>query len=183
MNSPSGTYSYFADAPPDVAIMLSCNNSMASLADFLFSGVLVGLWPAWRAANFDNLSARLHAGGTRGGSEGPASGRAQSLLVIGQVALALILLTGAGLLIRSFQRAQSVPQARIDHLKAQDKPVLVAEVGHDADRRNYEVSYEKIREKGFETTVDLDRGIAELVRRAAQTTNDPLLNVPAQMQQ
>ncbi len=41
-----------------------------------------------------------------------------------------------------------------------------AEVGHDADQRNYEVSYEKIRKKGFETTIDLDRGIAELVRAA-----------------
>jgi nucleoside-diphosphate-sugar epimerase len=41
-----------------------------------------------------------------------------------------------------------------------------AEVGSDADQRNYEVSYEKIRRKGFETTVDLDRGIAELVRAA-----------------
>ena len=29
------------DAPPSTDIMLSCNNSMASLADFLFSGVLV----------------------------------------------------------------------------------------------------------------------------------------------
>ncbi len=41
-----------------------------------------------------------------------------------------------------------------------------AEVGSDADQRNYEVSYQKIREKGFETTVDLDRGIGELVRAA-----------------
>jgi nucleoside-diphosphate-sugar epimerase len=41
-----------------------------------------------------------------------------------------------------------------------------AEVGTDADQRNYEVSYEKIRKKGFETTVDLDRGVAELVRAA-----------------
>src|SRR2546423_1708551 len=41
-----------------------------------------------------------------------------------------------------------------------------AEVGSDADQRNYEVSYEKIRRKGFETTVDLDRGISELVRAA-----------------
>jgi predicted TIM-barrel fold metal-dependent hydrolase len=29
------------DAPPDVEVALSCNNSMASLIDFLFSGVLV----------------------------------------------------------------------------------------------------------------------------------------------
>lgn len=41
-----------------------------------------------------------------------------------------------------------------------------AEVGADQDQRNYEVSYEKIRRKGFETTIDLDRGIAELVRAA-----------------
>jgi nucleoside-diphosphate-sugar epimerase len=41
-----------------------------------------------------------------------------------------------------------------------------AEVDTDADKRNYEVSYEKIRAKGFETTVDLDRGIAELARAA-----------------
>ena len=39
-----------------------------------------------------------------------------------------------------------------------------AEVGTDADKRNYEVSYEKIRAKGFETTIDMDRGIAELAR-------------------
>lgn len=41
-----------------------------------------------------------------------------------------------------------------------------AEVGSDADQRNYEVSYEKIRKKGFETTVDLERGVEELVRAA-----------------
>jgi nucleoside-diphosphate-sugar epimerase len=41
-----------------------------------------------------------------------------------------------------------------------------AEVGHDADQRNYEVSYEKIRKKGLETSVDLDSGIAELVQAA-----------------
>lgn len=41
-----------------------------------------------------------------------------------------------------------------------------AEVGSDADQRNYEVSYEKIRAKGFETTIDLDRGIGELVQAA-----------------
>ena len=51
-------------------------------------------------------------------------------------------------------------------LKHTDYYLHFAEVGTDADQRNYEVSYQKIREKGFETTVDLDRGIAELVRAA-----------------
>jgi nucleoside-diphosphate-sugar epimerase len=51
-------------------------------------------------------------------------------------------------------------------LKHVDFYLHFAEVGTDADQRNYEVSYEKIRKKGFETTIDLDRGIAELVRAA-----------------
>ena len=51
-------------------------------------------------------------------------------------------------------------------LKFTDYYLHFAEVGSDADQRNYEVSYEKIRAKGFETTVDLDRGVAELVSAA-----------------
>ena len=46
-------------------------------------------------------------------------------------------------------------------LKHVDYYLHFAEVGTDADQRNYEVSYEKIRAKGFETTIDMDRGIAE----------------------
>ena len=53
-----------------------------------------------------------------------------------------------------------------------------AEVGHDTDQRNYEVSYVKIRQKGFETTIDLDRGIAELVRAARLIAfQNPFANV------
>jgi len=49
-------------------------------------------------------------------------------------------------------------------LKHVDYYLHFAEVGTDADQRNYEVSYEKIRAKGFETTIDMDRGIGELAR-------------------
>lgn len=53
-----------------------------------------------------------------------------------------------------------------------------AEIGADADQRNYEVSYEKIRRKGFETTIDLDRGITELVRAAQLISfQNPFSNV------
>ena len=38
-----------------------------------------------------------------------------------------------------------------------------ADVGHDADQRNYEVSYEKIQKLGFDTTVTIEEGIDELV--------------------
>ena len=53
-----------------------------------------------------------------------------------------------------------------------------AEVGNDADQRNYEVSYEKIRAKGFQTTIDLDRGITELIRAARLIeVQNPFANV------
>ncbi|MCY2933453.1 MAG: SDR family oxidoreductase [Planctomycetota bacterium] len=53
-----------------------------------------------------------------------------------------------------------------------------AEVGKDDDQRNYEVSYEKIRRKGFETTIDLDTGIAELVRACQLISfSNPYANV------
>lgn len=41
-----------------------------------------------------------------------------------------------------------------------------AEFGSDPDQRNYVASYDKIHEKGFTASVDLDSGIAELVRAA-----------------
>jgi nucleoside-diphosphate-sugar epimerase len=53
-----------------------------------------------------------------------------------------------------------------------------AEVGKDDDQRNYEVSYEKIRRKGFETSIDLDTGIAELVRASQLISfSNPFANV------
>ena len=39
-----------------------------------------------------------------------------------------------------------------------------AEVGTDADQRNYEVSYEKINALGYHATVTLDEGIREMLR-------------------
>ena len=38
-----------------------------------------------------------------------------------------------------------------------------AEFGSDTDKRDYEVSYEKLRNKGFETTITLDQGLHELI--------------------
>lgn len=63
-------------------------------------------------------------------------------------------------------------------LKHVDYYLHFAEVGSDADQRNYEVSYEKIRKKGFETTIDLDRGIGELVKASQMIEyQNPFANV------
>jgi len=38
-----------------------------------------------------------------------------------------------------------------------------ADVGSDEDKRDYEVSYARIRGLGFEVAVDIDRGLNELI--------------------
>ena len=65
------------------------------------AGLLFGVVPSLRSARGDLVST-LREGG-RGGSGGRGGMRARGALVSGQVALALMLLVGAGLLVRSFQ--------------------------------------------------------------------------------
>ena len=73
------------------------------------AGVLVGLWPAWQVSKNAALAVALHEAGTRGGSGGARRQKARSALVITQVALAIVLLAGAGLTLKSFWRAQNEP--------------------------------------------------------------------------
>jgi len=67
----------------------------------IVTGVLFGLAPALQAGQF-NLNALLKEGGRGGGQRR----RLRDALVVTEVALALALLTGAGLLIRSFWKLQ-----------------------------------------------------------------------------
>ena len=76
----------------------------------ILTGIVFGLAPAVRAARAD-LHTGLKAGGrnTQGeGGLGSSRRRLRSLLVVSEVAFSLMLLTGAGLLIKSFVKLQSV---------------------------------------------------------------------------
>lgn len=66
----------------------------------LVVGLLFGAWPAFRATRLD-LAAALRDGG-RGG-DGPARTRARSVLVVAEVALAVVLTAGGALLVRSYR--------------------------------------------------------------------------------
>ncbi|HEV8430300.1 MAG TPA: ABC transporter permease [Pyrinomonadaceae bacterium] len=76
-----------------------------ALATSVISGILLGLIPAWRSTNSD-LQTHLKEGETRS-----ASAPRQALrkaLVVSEVTLALVLLCGAGLLIRTLWKLNSV---------------------------------------------------------------------------
>jgi putative ABC transport system permease protein len=74
----------------------------------LGSGLAFGFWPALKTSRV-NLRETLEAAGGRGTTAGAARQRSQGLLVVGQVALASLLLVGSSLLIQSFQQLQRVP--------------------------------------------------------------------------
>ena len=79
-----------------------------TVAVAIISGVLVGIWPAWRISKSSSLSLALHES-ARGSSDGLAKQRTRAGLVITQVALAVVLLAGGGLMLKSFWQAQQAP--------------------------------------------------------------------------
>ncbi|HYL36537.1 MAG TPA: ABC transporter permease [Bryobacteraceae bacterium] len=72
----------------------------------ILTGVLFGVFPALRVSRLD-VNAVLKEGGGRSGS-GLRHNRARSVLVVAEMALAVILLVGAALLIRTFAGLRSV---------------------------------------------------------------------------
>src|SRR5262245_7723159 len=83
-------------------IGLDATTLLVSLVITLVTGVLFGLAPAAQVSGSD-LERGLRDGGRSAGAGG-AGQRLRGLLVIGEIALSLVLLAGAGLLIRSFER-------------------------------------------------------------------------------
>jgi predicted permease len=81
----------------------------------LLTGLIFGLAPAWRVARFDLRETLNEAG--RGTSAAGGSLNLRSWLVISELALSVLLLVGAGLLIRSFSRLLDVsPGFETQHL-------------------------------------------------------------------
>jgi putative ABC transport system permease protein len=99
----------------------------------VLTGIVFGLAPALRAARGDVRSA-LQAGAR--GASGGALDRMRGALVAAQVAFALVLLVGAGLLIKSFARLQDVnPGIRSENLLTFSISLPAARYGSDTARR------------------------------------------------
>ncbi len=77
-----------------------------TLAASFLASLLFGLFPVWKYRRPD-MTSGLKEGG-RGGSVGRERHRARNTLVVSQMALALVLLVGSGLMLRSFQALRKV---------------------------------------------------------------------------
>jgi putative ABC transport system permease protein len=89
-----------ADIPRLDAVKLDGTVVGFALFAALFTGILFGIAPAL-AASKTNLVETLKEGG-RGSTEGRKRNRVRNALVVAEIALSLLLLIGAGLLIKSF---------------------------------------------------------------------------------
>jgi predicted permease len=124
----------------------------------LITGALCGIAPAFAALR-TRVNENLKEGG-RTGSSGSSHGRLRSALVVTEIAVALILLTAAGALLRSFQKMRDVdPGFRADHL-------LVA--GYNLPSRQYST----------QSAADaFDRGLLERLAALPGITAAGLTNV------
>jgi predicted permease len=102
----------------------------------LGTGLLTGIVPALQASRPDLITA-LRTGGQPAGSQG----KARTVLLVTQSALALVLLIGTGLFVRSVQRIDAVP------LGLEPGRVIVAQVnttGRDIDDERVTAMYEEL---------------------------------------
>ncbi len=126
----------------------------------VLTGLLFGIVPALKASN-PNLAEILKTGG-RGNTMGWTHNRLRSLLVVAEMALALVALVGAGLFVRSMQNAQKM------ELGFESKNLFV--FGFNLASQRYET------ERGlqfFRDAVERARSVPG-VEAAAIATNAPL---------
>ena len=106
---------YEADPHLNIPVLLF------TLAATVLSGVLFGCVPAWHAAK-QNISDLLKEGGRSSASTG--HNRLRRVLVVAEFALALILVGGAGLILRSFWNVTQVDLGiRRDHVLTFNVPI------------------------------------------------------------
>lgn len=93
------------DFPRVAAVGMDRRVFLFALTISVVTSLLVGLVPAMQTSRID-LNAVIKRAATRGGVGGP--GRLPRMLVVGEIALSVVLLTAAGLLIRSLVALQHV---------------------------------------------------------------------------
>jgi putative ABC transport system permease protein len=122
----------------------------------LVTALLFGLLPGLVLSR-TNLASTLRDEGGRTGTAGRQRHRSQSILVIGQVALASVLLIGAGLLLRSFLALQSVSLGfNSDHILVAD--VYLASTKY-ADEEKRKAFFDSLLDKTRQMPGVIDAGL------------------------
>jgi predicted permease len=163
---------------PGLPVSLDGRALAFAVAVSLVTGLAAGLVPAWRLArtHFDELKS-----GSRSCQAGAHTG-VRGTLIIGQIALSLVLLIGAGLLLRSLMRLQSVP------LGFEPSGVLIADltldssVFRDGEKRVRYLdeiirrveSLPGVASAGIAPYLPLQGGYTERVLAEGSTTPEPL---------
>jgi putative ABC transport system permease protein len=105
-----GVDALVALAPPDIprleAVTLDSGVLVFALVLSVATGIVFGLAPALSASKTNLVEALKE--GSRGSTEGRRRNRIRNALVIAEIALSVILLAGAGLLLRSFVRLSGI---------------------------------------------------------------------------
>jgi predicted permease len=97
------------------AIGVDWRVALFALSIAVVTGVVCGLLPAF-AASRTRINEGLKEGG-RTGSSGGSQARLRGALVVGEIAVALVLMVASGLLLRSFEKLRAVHLGfRTDHL-------------------------------------------------------------------
>ncbi len=129
------------------AVALDLNVLFFTFAISVITGILFGLVPAISASR-PNLAATLNESSNRSGV-GFRSGRLRSVLVVSEMALALILVVGAALLIRTFRNLQVVDPGFDTH------NVLTMAMSINADRFQKTAGVARIVRDGTERLTGL----------------------------
>ncbi len=108
--------SFLPESLPRVSsIGLDWGVGLFAISLAVLTGILCGAAPAY-AASRTSVNDALKEGG-RTGSAGFGHARLRTILVVGQLVVALVLLTGSGLLLRSYDKVRKVDLGfRADHL-------------------------------------------------------------------
>jgi putative ABC transport system permease protein len=118
-------------------ITVDGSSLLFALCVTLVTAVLFGLLPALVISRA-NLASALRDEGGRTGTAGRERQRSQDILVIGQVALASVLLFGAGLLLRSFLALQNAPLGfNSHHVLLADINLVNKKYAEDGKRKTF----------------------------------------------
>jgi putative ABC transport system permease protein len=150
------------ELPEGVELVADLRIVAFSVAICLLAGLTSGMFPAWQASNPVLTDALNHGKSTTS----PKPFRLRNGLVVAQIAVAMILLTGAGLLLHSVLRLWQVEPGINPH------NVLACEIWLPQARYNSEQQFATFFQQALEQI-----GLLPGVRAAAGSTGLPLLGV------